>query len=625
MSDTVRPSEDGTRGATPERTGARRVGPGPWRLAVALLLGGGLVWTAAATDGTFGVQPGRTDGAAATGSGTVATFVRSASLACPGWPGDEATDRAGEADGAGEGDEALPVQVRAATAPEELGGPGGVGNGATLAAPEEGPQVRFPAGGRPDGLSLYGGWSAVAAGPDAAPGLVAAQLTLSPDQGRRGLSYTPCRTPSEVVRLLGGGAGAGRVEQVVVTNPGSDPVTATVAVHGLDGPVEVGGGTGLVVPPQGRTAYLLDALAPGVEAPVVTVTAEGGPVTAHLVEQQREGSVDLGVDVVPAAAEPARELVVPALPGAVDEGTGRTLTLRLFAPEEEAVVELRALTTEGAWTPDEPVVRVPAGSTVEVDLGGLDDDVLGLRLRSDAPVTAAARLEVAPSSDEPVVVEDTRPADDTDASSRTVGPDEAVGTAGPDDALAAAVLDEALATAAPDEALATGTPDQGATTAAPDEAGTTAAPDDVATTADPEPRERVVRPAGEATWVTATALSSGPVGTAIPRAGDLLPDGPSVALALAVSAVDGTDARVVWLGEDGAVSVQELELGNDTTVLLDVPAGTAAVWVRPVGAAGVAVALHLEGTDDVGPYLAAATLPAVPWTREPTQVLPALP
>ena len=89
--------------------------------------------------------------------------------------------------------------------------------------------------------------------------------------------------------------------------------------------------------------------------------------------------------------------------------------------------------------------------------------------------------------------------------------------------------------------------------------------------------------------------------------------------------VDATQAQVVWLGQDREVTVEELDLANDTTVLVDVPAGAAAVWVRPVGVAGIAAALHLSGVDDVGPYLGAATLPVVPWTREPTQVLPALP
>src|SRR5690606_31447101 len=150
---------------------------------------------------------------------------------------------------------------------------------------------------------------------------------------------------------------------------------------------------------------------------------------------------------------------------------------------------------------------------------------------SDAPVTATARLQVEPSSEQPVVVEDVAETTD-DASDRTAAPDEA-GT-----------------TAAPDEA---------GTTAAPDEAGTTAAPDDGGTTAAPEPRQRVVRPAGELAWVTATVLASSPVGTALPG-DDLTVDGLSLTLSLAVSAVDATQAQIVWLGEDRAVTVQEIEV-----------------------------------------------------------------
>src|SRR5690606_644398 len=96
-------------GGAPEPARSRRVGAGYWRLGGAVLLGGGLLWTAAATDGTWGTRPGLADGVASTADGT--TFVGSASLVCPGWPGED-----------GEAGEAPPtVQVRAATAPAELG------------------------------------------------------------------------------------------------------------------------------------------------------------------------------------------------------------------------------------------------------------------------------------------------------------------------------------------------------------------------------------------------------------------------------------------------------------------------------------------------------------------------
>lgn len=587
----------------------RRPLPGSARLAVAAVVGGALVWSASALGTTWGAGPGDGTDPAATTTAPPDSFVRSAVLSCPGWPADSdaAPPTVGQA-------------LRAATAPTALGAPEEVGDGATLSAPEEHREVRFPAGGTPDGLDVDG-WALAGAGPDAAPGLVAAQLVASDEQGARGMTLTPCQAPSEVVHLVGGGTGAGRVEQVVVTNPGSDPVRVALEVSGVDGPAEVSGGRGLVVPARGRTAYLLDALAPGVESPVVTVVAEGGEVTAHLVEQEREGSVDLGLEVVPAAAEPARDLVLPALPGPGELEGERSVSVRIFAPEGEAVVELRALTTDGAVVPAEPAARVPAGASVDIELGELADDVVGLRLRSDQPVTAAAQLRVAPASDEPVVVED-------DAETTASPGDDARSTAAPDGASATAGPDGVGSTVAPDGAGSTVAPDDAAATRGPDPAGSTAGPDDASTTASPddEPaRPRVVRPAGETAWVTAVALTGAPVGTAVPSLGTVPGGEDGADLSLAVSSVDATTAEVLWLAEDGSVTTDDVTLANDTTQVVEVPSGTAAVWVRPTGAAGVVAALHVAATDSVGPYLAATTLPTVPWTRELTEVRPVLP
>lgn len=95
--------------------------------------------------------------------------------------------------------------------------------------------------------------------------------------------------------------------------------------------------------------------------------------------------------------------------------------------------------------------------------------------------------------------------------------------------------------------------------------------------------------------------------------------------ALALSAVDATTATVLWLDDRDRVRTEELTLANDTTRVLEVPARTVALWVLPGQDVGVAAALHLSHEDVVGPYLTAATLPQVPWTRTVPAVVPVLP
>lgn len=575
--------------------GRKPVPMGPVRVLAAVVAAGALTWSATAVGGHLGVDPGgRVDAAVesadvgtTTGEGGAAgpsgpSMVRSATLVCAGG----APPREGAQDSRQDSgrDGATQVVVRAATAPPEVvddaigSGPAG-GEGATLTS--SGGDAPLAAGGEAvdiRGPDTEGAGAVLTSGPGAAPGLVAAQLARSAAGGERGLSLAACSQPSEVVHLLGGGEGAGRAEHVVVTNPGTDAVTVDLEVWGTGGPADVTGGRGLVVPPQGRTVHPVDALAPGVEAPAVRVTASGGPVVAHLAEGYRDGTVDLGAEVVPAAADPARQLVVPALPVGVaavtdeEDRPAPVTVLRLLATEQEAVVELRALTPEGAVTPSEPVVRVPAGSTVEVPVEGLPDGS-ALRVRSDEPVTAAMLVRLPPSTDDPVVVDDAGEGTSTTA-------------------------------------------DASSTTGAPDGAGSTGAPDGAERVA-----PRVIHPAGELAWVGAAPLATDhPVGLAVPD----LTGVPDAGAALAVSAVDGTSADVVWLTTTGPV-VEQVVLAHDSTSVLEVPDDALAVWVRATGQAGIAASLRVRGGDEAGPYLGASTLPAVPWARTVTAVTRVVP
>lgn len=618
---------------------ARRAGV--LRLCAALVAGGALVGTAAATDVTVGPrEAGPAAPAAQTSAPDRASYLTEAVLACPGTP--EGTDEVG----------AGLTTLAVASAPEDVfsgamlpdGDPGGMvlalaGAGGGEDATEGTTEDSAEEGGEAFGATLeVGRWGLLRAHGQQAPGVVGSQVSLVPDAGTRGWALSPCLQPEDLVHLVGGGEGAGRVEHLIITNPASDPVTVDVEVFGADGAVTTVGGSGLVIPAHGRLVKRLDALAPSVQQPVVRITAQGGPVAAHLTERHREGTTDLGREVAAPAASPDRELVLPALPGST-EGE-QTVTLRLFAPEAEAVVELRALTDSGAAVPETAVVRVPAGGTTEVELEDLPA-ASALRLRSDEPVTAGALLRVTPSSDEPIVVGEGGP----DGAARTAGPDSAARTAGPDGAARTTAQDQASSTAGPDEATAT---------AQPDEAARTAAPADEEADRQTEP---VLHPAGETAWVAAVRLSQTPLGMAVPDLADVprladLPgtsdeegadgdeEGPGARdegaeqqgadelhppLTLAVSVADATTASVLWLERDGGVSREELALAHDTTQLLEAPAEAVAFWVLPTGEAGVAAALHLSGADVVGPYLSATSVPPVPWTRQVPAVVPVLP
>ncbi|GGK67092.1 DUF5719 family protein [Ornithinimicrobium pekingense] len=631
---TQAPAGESPRGSS----GALRALSSPWwRVGVAVAAVGALTWGVTASDAALRLgedAPG--DGAAATAGAQAGAYVQTAVLACPGtvpWLDDEAASRPAvdvvalgppasvlgqappasgddasgtaapddahatsvpdEASATSAPDEAAstaaPDEAASTAAPDDAASTAAPDDAASTAAPDEAASTSAPDGtsvlratdpaslsvdlehGIPAGISLERASSAlVEASGTIAPGVVGGQLGLGTEPGSRGLTLAGCVPAGEAQWLVGGGSAPGRAEQLVLTNPGPDPVTVAVAVWGAEGPVTTTGAGSIVVPGGGRAVELLDGLAPAVDAPVVGVTATGGPVVAHLAETYRDGTTDRGTEVVPPVAAPATDLVVPALPAA-PEGHERQVVLRVAAPgDRQAVVELTALTPEGAVRLSDQVTRVPAGSTVDLALDDLPEGATALRLRADEPVTGGARLEVLPAEDDPLVV------------------DPATATANP------AEGDAATATDGPD-----GDGDSDGT----------------------EQGEPLLRAAGDVAWVGATAPAGGPAGLALPDRSGV----PGAAAALALSAVDATTAWVTWVDEEGTQTSRSVELPNDTTELVALPPEARAVWVGTTGGAGVASAVHVTGGDDRGPLVASSTVPQLPWTRQVTQVRPAVP
>jgi hypothetical protein len=111
-------------------------------------------------------------------------------------------------------------------------------------------------------------------------------------------------------------------------------------------------------------------------------------VSAVLDDQWILGATGRGIDDATRAASPGTDLVVPGVE------TGGATSLRLANPgDTEALAQVRLLTDKGAVQPDDlRAVRVPAGSTLDVPLPA-NKAALGLGIRSDQPLVAAAWAE----------------------------------------------------------------------------------------------------------------------------------------------------------------------------------------------------------------------------------------
>lgn len=223
-----------------------------------------------------------------------------------------------------------------------------------------------------------------------APGLAAAQSWLVTSGDERSLGSAPCTPPAADLWLLAGGSAAGRQERLVLTNPGGNPVSVDVTLHGPNGPVDTAIGKGLVVAPHGRTSFLLDSISGTVPAPAVHVVTQGGVVGAVLNDTWLNGTTPAGSDDATPSAAPSRDQVVPG----VDVSGGHGV-LRVVVPGPgEAVVQARVLTSEGPRAlPSGAVTRIPGGSARDIDLSGLPAGSSGIQVRSDVPVVASARFD----------------------------------------------------------------------------------------------------------------------------------------------------------------------------------------------------------------------------------------
>lgn len=236
---------------------------------------------------------------------------------------------------------------------------------------------------------------AVASGTQSlAPGLAAAQSWLVSSGDQRSLGSAPCTTPGADLWLLAGGSAAGRQERLVLTNPGGNPVSVDVTLHGPQGPVDTAIGKGLVVAPHGRTSFLLDSISGSITAPAVHVVTQGGVVGAVLNDMWLNGTTPAGGDDASPAAGPSRDQVIPG----VDVSGGHAV-LRVVVPgSSEAVVQARVLTSQGPrGLPSGAVTRIPGGSVRDIDISGLPAGATGLQVRADVPVVASASFSRAGS------------------------------------------------------------------------------------------------------------------------------------------------------------------------------------------------------------------------------------
>ncbi len=235
----------------------------------------------------------------------------------------------------------------------------------------------------------------VVAGSDAlAPGLTAEQSTLAEADDRHGLADATCTPVDREAWFVGARGVVGHRARLVLSNPTDSPAVVDVEVWDEKGRVRTPAAEDRAVPAHGQETLTLDALAPGSAQLAVHVRANQGRVAAALHAYETEGIDPRGVTWIPQSMLGTR-LIVPGVPG-----TGQRL-LQVAAPgDSDAIVSLRVLGPDGAFSPaDQSVLTVPGGTVLEVPVDtAVGDTASALELTSDVEITAAVRV-IAPAAE----------------------------------------------------------------------------------------------------------------------------------------------------------------------------------------------------------------------------------
>lgn len=232
-----------------------------------------------------------------------------------------------------------------------------------------------------------------------AAGLAAEQSSLLGRSDLRGLATTPCTVPTREHWFVGGSGEVGRRGRLILSNPTDVPAVVDLELWDESGPIDAPATQDIGVPARTQQLLLLDALAAESVSVGVHVQATQGRVSAALEVRESDGEDGQGMSFVPEAVAPTEVVAIPGVPARGER------ILRILAPGDvDAIVSLRALGAEGAFTPAGlEALTVTAGSTIDVPLDALGDAAGGLLLDSDQPITAAVRVVERPEEGDPDV------------------------------------------------------------------------------------------------------------------------------------------------------------------------------------------------------------------------------
>ncbi|MEU9519464.1 DUF5719 family protein [Streptomyces sp. NPDC048224] len=223
-----------------------------------------------------------------------------------------------------------------------------------------------------------------------APGWTVQQTTEVAAGTGRGLQGVNCAAPDTEFWFPGASTAAGRTDYVHLTNPDDSAAVVDIELYGKDGALKSTVGEGVTVPPHSGESLLLSTLS---DVKQTDLTVHVGVRSGRVGAAVQALDDKTGGDWLPAAADPASDLV---LPGISKDATA--VRLVLFTPGgTDADLKVRLASPSGLITPaGHETVHVKAGMTTGVDLGEVTRGEAGSLVLTptdrSVPVVAAVRV-----------------------------------------------------------------------------------------------------------------------------------------------------------------------------------------------------------------------------------------
>ena len=234
--------------------------------------------------------------------------------------------------------------------------------------------------------------------------MTANQLQVLASPSVNGLIGSTCQRPGSDLWIVGGDTSTGREALLILSNSTKVDSTVELQILSSNGFASVPGLSAISVPRRQSVVVPINGLLPKASTFAVHVSVRGGALAAWIQQKAVRGLRSSGVDLIPPTADASKELVIPgflvrgseysaSLIAKSSQYSDLTNVLRVSNHGPKSATILAKITGSNSNTFGTVIqATVPAKSTVDLPITGIEDGDYAIFISSDQPVRAGAKL-----------------------------------------------------------------------------------------------------------------------------------------------------------------------------------------------------------------------------------------